>query len=476
VFDLVDDEIRRIAVRREPVAAAFSADGKFLIVAHHLPSGRSDVSFIAAGVSVVDLAAGKIIKDFLLPNGSTSLKDIRVSPDGKYAVVSHLVGRFAYPTTQISGGWIYRNGLTIIDLSRMELCDSVLLEIPKAGAGNPWGVAWTGDSSTIIVTHAGTCEISVLDFHPLLDQLAQFPGPFDPTAPGASMQSESADFVPFLPGSGQKVKLSKEDLGPRSVVVMGNTAYIANYFSDTLSAIDLAATPLRAESIALGPTREMDAVRKGEFYFHSAAICRQGWLSCSSCHPGDGRTDGLNWDLLNDGRGNPKNTKSLLLAHQTPPSMWLGVRETAKTAVRSGIHNILFTEQPEEVSLSIDEYLKTLKPVPSPHLVHGKLSEAARRGQNIFTRSGCAACHPPGLYTDLNQYDVGTTGPSDKPTDRFDVPTLVEIWRTAPYLHDGSAATTREVLTTRNPQDRHGNTSALSSQEVDDLCIFLLSL
>jgi hypothetical protein len=53
---------------------------------------------------------------------------------------------------------------------------------------------------------------------------------------------------------------------------------------------------------------------------------------------------------------------------------------------------------------------------------------------------------------------------------------LIELWRTAPYLHDGSAATVRDVLTTRNPRDRHGQTSDLSKQEINDLCAYLLSL
>ena len=43
----------------------------------------------------------------------------------------------------------------------------------------------------------------------------------------------------------------------------------------------------------------------------------------------------LNWDLLNDGVGNPKNTRSLLLAHKTPPAMFLGVRANAEAAVRA---------------------------------------------------------------------------------------------------------------------------------------------
>jgi cytochrome c peroxidase len=220
----------------------------------------------------------------------------------------------------------------------------------------------------------------------------------------------------------------------------------------------------------------MSAARKGEFYFHDATICLEGWQSCSSCHPGDARADGLNWDLPNDGLGNPKNTKSLLLAHKTPPAMSLGVRTNAEAAVRAGIRYILFTVQPEEVPAAIDEYLKSLKPVPSPYLVHGRLSKAAKRGKKLFSQAGCADCHVPGLYTDLHPHDVGTRAAYDLPTDKFYTPTLIEVWRTAPYLHNGSAATMRDVVTTHNPHDQHGETSSLSRQEIDDLCAYVLSL
>ena len=101
---------------------------------------------------------------------------------------------------------------------------------------------------------------------------------------------------------------------------------------------------------------------------------------------------------------------------------------------------------------------------------------AAERGKAVFVRAGCSSCHPPGLFTDLHQYDVGTRRGFDRPADKFDTPALIELWRTATYLHDGSAATVRDVLTTRNPQDRHGKTSNLTGQEIDDICAYLLSL
>lgn len=471
-------EIRRIAVPREPVAAALTADGRLLLVANLLPSGRADADYVAGVVSIIDTAAGRVVKELRLPNGSTALNDIRISPDGKYAVVLHQVGRYHLPATQLERGWMNTNAKTIIDVGRLEVLNTVLLDNVDSGAANPWGLAWSADGRTLVITHAGTHEVSLIDFPALLAKLAKVPGAREPLSAVNSSDGamEVVNDLAFLVGLRQRIKLPDSDRGPRAVVVIGQTAFIANYFSDTLSRIDLAAEYRRVESLPLGPPPEMDLARKGEFYFHDAGLCFQGWQSCASCHPGDARVDGLNWDLLNDGLGNPKNTKSLLLAHQTPPAMSMGVRETAEMAVRAGIEHILFTKQPEAVASAIDAYLKSLKPVPSPHLAHGQLSEAAQRGKRIFAGAGCAACHPPGLFTDLHTYDVDTRGPSDGPEDRFDTPTLIELWRTAPYLHDGSAATLREVLTTRNPHDRHGKTSNLSPQDIDDLAAYVLSL
>jgi len=50
------------------------------------------------------------------------------------------------------------------------------------------------------------------------------------------------------------------------------------------------------------------------------------------------------------------------------------------------------------------------------------------------------------------------------------------VWDTGPYLHDGSAPTLFEVLTTRNPNDQHGVTSSLTSAQRADLVAFLLSI
>lgn len=487
VLDLATKkELRRIAVRREPVAAAITPDGKHLLVANHLHTGRADADNVSAVVSVIDTTLGRVVDDLRLPNGSGSLNDIRISPDGKYAVVTHILSRFHLPTTQLDRGWMNTNAKTIIDLARMQVLNTVLLDTIDRGAANPWGAAWSADGKTLVVAIAGTHEISVTDFPALLEKLAKVatatPAAGTAALPYSGAASRAPSDVPndlsFLVGVRERRRLPEGDLGPRAVTVIGRHAYVANYFSDTLTVMELDGTHPKAQSIALGPKPPMTAARQGEFYFNDARICFQGWQSCASCHPGEGRVDALNWDLLNDGIGNPKNNKSLLLAFKTPPAMSLGVRETPEAAVRAGIRHILFTVQPPEVGESLDAYIKSLKTVPSPHLEKGKLSAAAKRGEKIFRsqETACAQCHPGPLYTNLKGYDVGTLGRFDKPSDTFDTPTLVELWRTAPYLHDGSAATLRDVLITANKNDQHGKTSHLTADQLSDLIEYLLSL
>jgi cytochrome c peroxidase len=105
------------------------------------------------------------------------------------------------------------------------------------------------------------------------------------------------------------------------------------------------------------------------------------------------------------------------------------------------------------------------------------LTELAKQGEAMFHRedTGCGRCHPGPLYTNLKLFNVGTRSKLDR-ADAFDTPTLVELWRTGPYLHDGSAATIREVLIDRNPEDKHGRTSHLTAEELEALIAYLRSL
>ena len=63
------------------------------------------------------------------------------------------------------------------------------------------------------------------------------------------------------------------------------------------------------------------------------------------------------------------------------------------------MHIIELSNVPEEIAAAIDAYLKSLKAVQSPHLVHGKLSQSAERGKEIFDDAGCIECHKPPLFS-----------------------------------------------------------------------------
>jgi mono/diheme cytochrome c family protein len=135
-------------------------------------------------------------------------------------------------------------------------------------------------------------------------------------------------------------------------------------------------------------------------------------------------------------------------------------------------------------------YVASLAEVPrSPHRApDGDMDDAARRGRALFFDEavGCASCHAPPSFTDSHLdanrkfvlHDVGTLGEGSGgrlggPLPGLDTPSLLGAWATPPYLHDGSAATLREVIRARNPDDAHGATSHLSDAEIDDLVAYL---
>lgn len=462
-----------IPVLREPVDAALTPDGKWLLVANLLPAGPADGDYIAARVSLIDTASLRLVRHIPLPNGSTAVRGIAVSPDGRYAYAVHIQAHFQLVTIQLDRGWMNTNVLSVIDVAAQRLLRTVVLDEKTLGAANPWGVALTADGRYLAVSHSGTHELSLIDREALHERLARLPPAPDPGARSSFQTALPPPDFRLLEGIRRRVQLT--GAGPRGLRVVGGTIYAAEYFSDSIGAVAVGdEANCSPRSLPLGPQPPMTPERRGEYLYHDASRSYQKWQSCSTCHP-DARADGLNWDLLNDGVGNPKSTKSHLLSHRTPPAMLSGVREAAEVAVRAGFRVILFSPRREADAAAVDAYLKSLTPVPSPYLVQGKLSAAAERGRAVFEKAGCASCHPPPLYTDQKLHDVGT-GKGVDAGRPYDTPTLVEVWRTAPYLADGRAATIEDVLTTHNAGDRHGATSALSAREIRDLAEFVLSL
>jgi YVTN family beta-propeller protein len=459
-----------VPVPREPCSAALTPDGKLLFAADLIPHESADKSDIAAVVSAID-TADRSTTVIRLPNGSIDVRGLCVSADGNYVFVPHIAARYQLPTTIADRGWINANALGILDVRAKKLLNTVLLDDVFRGAATPWNVAATPDGKWICITHAGTHELSVIDARGMFDKLAKLGDLEKSPAASAAMND-----LTFLCGLRHRVPL--EGYGPHGLAVVGESVYIAEYYSDSLAVVDLRTTPPKLTArIRLGPEPAFEIRRLGEVLFNDATICHQHWQSCASCHP-DGRTDGLNWDLPNDGLGNPKKARSLVGSFDRGPVMAMGVRGSAKEAVRAGLTHVLFSSLPEEGALAIDEYLRSLKPDPSPHLVEGKLSPAAERGKKIFNdeRIGCARCHSGPNFTDKKTHDIGSVGRFDKPSDRFQTPTLLELWRTAPYLHDGRCGTVKEIFTENNHGLSRGEANRLSDKEIDDLVEYLLSL
>lgn len=470
VIDLAaGKEVARVAAVREPIAAAVTPDGQTVLVANHLPNTRTDGAFtgtVAPFVTVIDARTHATTSIELL-SGSNSLRGLCVSPDGSRAFVTHLLSNFQMVPSRVDMGWINTNVVSILDPRQRTLISTIGLDEFYLGAGNPWDVGCSPDGKTVYVSASGTHELEAIDSATLLSEVAR------------RTMSPMMGVWPIYPSLGESLwrRTKLPGKGPRGLAVVGSKVYVAEYFSDTVAVVDRQAPEGgSASSIALGPTPKLTAQRRGQLLFHDATVCYQTWQSCASCHP-DGRMDGQNWDLLNDGVGNPKNTKSMLLAHQTPPAMSEGVRETAEDAVRSGLAHILFATPPEEDAAAIDAYLKSLQPVASPHLLDGQLSPAAARGQQLFAseRVACHKCHPAPLYTDLKRHNVGSRGLTDY-TDRFDTPTLIEVWRTAPYLHDGRYTTVKDLLVEGQHGRKSGQGEPLTEQEISDLVEFVLSL
>ncbi len=471
--DLASQQLAgEVPVGREPVAAALTPDGEHLLIANLLPTSSATAPVVAARVDMIRTRDSRQVATVELPNGSIGVRGLCVSADGRFAYAVHTLAHYQLATTQVDRGWMCTSALSIVELAGFRWLNTVLLDDVDLGAANPGDVVCTPDGQWLCVSHSGTHEISVIDRPALHQRLEEVAGGLLPSDT-VGEASEPPNDLSFLVGIRRRVELPGH--GPRGLAVAGGTLYAAEYFSDSLAAIDLAgAATLRPRSVLLGPRLPPTEVRRGEMLFHDANLCFQRWQSCSSCHP-DARVDGLNWDLLNDGLGNPKNTRSMLLAHVTPPAMSLGVRETAETAVRAGLNRIQFVVRPEADALAIDAYLKSLQPIPSPHRGTGQFADRIQRGERVFGQAGCRECHPPPLYTSLRAYDVGT-GYGREAGAAFDTPGLAELWRTAPYLHDGRATDLRVLFQSFNCDDRHGKTSALSAAELDDLVAFPLSL
>lgn len=114
------------------------------------------------------------------------------------------------------------------------------------------------------------------------------------------------------------------------------------------------------------------------------------------------------------------------------------------------------------------------------------LSKSAIRGYQLFKDKGCISCHNGiniggnlfnkfGIYADAKSKELGryvfTKDEEDKYV--FKVPSLRNVLRTAPYMHDGRAKTLNEAV---NLMFKYQLGRRIQGEELEDIVNFLQSL
>jgi len=461
-IEVVDVRLRQI-IARIPVAAkpkglAISADGARLYVTH----------FLSGDVSVIDLVRRTTLQVIGTGSDSNMVQKIALHPTNGRAYLPHIRSNatnrsLLFDTTVFPV-------VSAIDLASgqhlpRERLDLATVDRPM---NLPFDLAFSPDGQRLYVANLGSGDVSVID----------------------------------LATRRPVAHLDVGD-GPRAIVVTsdGRKAYVANSLSDDVSVIDLTShREIKRIPVTRSPlTAE---VKRGKLLFFSSRspeIARDRWMSCASCHF-EGEHDGRTWFFP---EGGLRNTTSMRGVGDTRPIHWSADRDEVQDfeftirslqagtgLIRDGVPNPTLGPPNAGRSADLDAlaaFVASLRPKASPFRnPDGSLTAAAERGKVVFDRPdvGCVACHPAPRFTDSTlaalpfiRHDVGTgDAPDERMGPAFDTPSLRGLWDSAPYLHDGSAPTLRDVLTTRNPADRHGRTSQLSEAEVQALIAYLLSL
>lgn len=244
--------------------------------------------------------------------------------------------------------------------------------------------------------------------------------------------------------------------------------YVLNTLSGTISVIDTATDTIADTLVATTIPLQKNLLR-GKILFNSsstATLAKDEWISCATCHF-EGGADGRTW-FFRDGI---RNTPALFGLTSTMPMHWSGdldelqdvestirVVQAGSGLVEGDVHctpacdevrrNARRSQDLEDLST----FMATLR-APRRRVL------PPTRGVALFA-AHCASCHPAPFYTDRTKHDVGTAGAFERKGRSFDTPSLRGLIDTAPYLHDGSAATLRDAIL------RHTTVSAAEAEEL----------
>jgi cytochrome c peroxidase len=255
--------------------------------------------------------------------------------------------------------------------------------------------------------------------------------------------------------------------------------------------------PLTAEKVALG--------RK---LFSDRRLSRDGSISCQSCHdPGRAFSDGRAIAVGIGQRTGRRNSPAIINRGYGRLFFWDGRARTLEEQVLKPIEDpnemdLPLAEaarrvrlDPATISHALASFVRSLLSGDSPYdrYIAGDrdaLTPEQRLGLDIFRGKGnCTTCHVGPNFSDESLHNTGVAWDGARLSDegagqgRFKTPTLREIRRTAPYMHDGSLATLEQVV---EYYDRGGNRNPaldpdirplrLSAAEKQALAAFLATL
>lgn len=451
----------RLPVGREPRGLALSPDGSLLVVGNN----RS------GNVSVVDVARFQVAQT--IPIEGHNLRQIAVDPGGRFAYIANMQSLGLSTTeTNIDLGWVVGQRLTRVDLTESEPYATLSLDPRGLAAADAHGAAVSPDGKILAVSLGGTREVML--FRTDAKRL-----------PWRSNGSRDLIAPELLGGDG---RFQRIELGGRPAEMVfapdGETLYVANYLADSVQVVDAESARL-VETIALGAPDELSLARQGEMLFHDASRSFNQWYSCATCH-GDGHTNGMNFDTLNDGWQDPgpvgtrsrKKTPTMRRVVHTGPWTWHGWQTSLEESINESFTKSMRGPEPTpEETRAVAAYLATLDYPKNPYrLPDGGLSPEAERGRAVFrsAKAGCASCHSGPELTDGKIHDVGLEEPGDV-FEGHNPPSLRGVYDKYPYLHDGRSPTLRDALTGPHSPDLTGG-EELTEQELSDLIAYLKTL
>jgi cytochrome c peroxidase len=263
--------------------------------------------------------------------------------------------------------------------------------------------------------------------------------------------------------------------------------------------------PLTREKVVLG--------RK---LFFDKRLSRDRTLACASCHdPQRGFSDGRTVALGINGEEGSRNAPALINRGYGRVFFWDGrapsLEQQAIQPITNPIELGLTDAELEQrtgmkmadVTRALASYVRTIRSGDSRFDLYAAgqtkaLTALEQTGLQIFRgKGGCTSCHVGPNFTDEQFHNTGVAWRDGKLTDQgrftvsgserdrgaFKTPTLREIARTAPYMHDGSFATLDDVVNfyseggRANPYlDPEIRPRNFSSEEKRALVAFLRSL